>query len=105
MSPAPPFPFWSTWGGGELFSRENLSVSPPPLGGRSTHVGWLGSGGGEGAGPRGGGEGLSTWLASGAIRHLVAALKRHCWELGVSTGPAIPGRGWGPLARKEGRGC
>lgn len=40
--------------------------------------------GARGAGPRGGGEEMSTWLLSQAVGHLVCALESHCRELGVS---------------------
>lgn len=90
-SPAPQCLFGATWGWGERFCRENLSASPPPLGGSGTHVGWAWRG--WPAGPRGGGEGMSTWLPLQAARRLVSALEPHCRELGVSQ-PVPPSPIW-----------
>lgn len=93
-------------GGGEQFSRENLSASPPPLGGPGTHVGWA-SGGGVALG--------STWGRGGDV-HVAPAPGCPASRIGVgaallgtgcvSARPAISGgAGGGALAGKEGRGC
>lgn len=83
---------------GGVISPGELVCFPSPSR-RLRHPRGLGSGLGGAAGPRGGGEGMSTWLPPQAARHLVSALEPHCRELGVSQRvPPSPARlgapGW-----------
>lgn len=78
--PAPQCLFGATWSGGERFSPEKLSASPPPPEGPGTHVDWAQGWGGRG-----------SMLGRGGDVHVAPASSSPA--SGVGAGAALPGTG------------